>query len=206
MNDNGARGIPTGGQIDIGVQRLTLDTGRYYFAGVHNIGIGALHIRGNVSIYVDGSLDEIGAEAITIDPSASLDLYVSGAVRLIGFTPLGSRQSPSSFRLFIGGGDRVSIGVGLQEFFGSIYAPKAQIVLAGVTVVWGSLFAREVIDAGILAINHGGATPTCMPPVVVGGAGGAGGTGGVGGTGGASTGGTGGTGGAGGASMPPIII
>ena len=167
MNDNATRGIPAGAQLDIGVQRLTLDTGRYYFQGVHNIGAGVLDIRGNVSIYIDGSLDEIGAEAIKLETGATLDLYVSGAVRLVGFTPVGNRQSPSSFRLFVGGSDRLSIGVGLQEFFGSIYAPTAEIALAGVTVIWGSLFAKEVIDLGVLAINHGGAVPTCTPPVVV---------------------------------------
>jgi hypothetical protein len=166
-NDNAARGIPAGAQLDVGVQRLILDTGRYYFQGVHNIGAGVLDIRGNVSIYIDGSLDEIGAEAIKLETGATLDLYVSGPVRLVGFTPVGSRQSPSSFRLFVGGSDRLSIGAGLQEFFGSIYAPTAEIALAGVTVIWGSLFAREVIDLGVLAINHGGAIPTCTPPVVV---------------------------------------
>ena len=167
MNDNAARGIPAGSQLSIGVQRLVLDTGRYYFQGVYNLGAGVLDIRGNVSIYIDGSLDEIGAEAIKLETGATLDLYVSGAVRLVGFTPIGDRQSPSSFRLFVGGSDRLSIGAGLQEFFGSIYAPTAEIALAGVTVIWGSLFARDVIDLGVLAINHGGAIPTCTPPVVV---------------------------------------
>ena len=167
LNDNAARGIPAGTQLDIGVQRLTLDTGRYYFQGVHNIGAGVLDIRGNVSIYIDGRLDEIGAEAIHIETGASLDLYVSGAVRLVGFSPLGDRQSPSSFRLFVGGSEPLSLGAGLQEFFGSIYAPTADIAFAGVTVVWGSLFARRVIDLGVLAINHGGAVATCTPPAVV---------------------------------------
>lgn len=165
-NDNATAGIRPGAQLDIGVQRVVLDTGRYYFQGVHNIGAGVLDIRGNVSIYIDGSLDEIGAEAIKLETGATLDLYVSGPVRLVGFTPIGSRQSPSSFRLFVGGADRLSVGVGLQEFFGSIYAPRAEIALAGVTVVWGSLFAKEVVDLGVLAINHGGAIPTCTPPVV----------------------------------------
>ena len=165
MNDNAARGIPSGARLDIGFEHASLDTGRYYFRGVHDIGIGVLRIRGNVSIYIDGSLDEIGAEAIRMDPGATLDLYVSGAVRLLGFTPLGDRHSPSSFRLFVGGEDRLSISAGLQELYGSIYAPAANIVMAGVTVVWGSLFAREVISGGILAINHAGAAPTCTPPV-----------------------------------------
>jgi len=35
MNDNSARGIPAGAQLDIGFQRMSLDTGRYYFRGVH---------------------------------------------------------------------------------------------------------------------------------------------------------------------------
>jgi hypothetical protein len=181
VNDNAARGVPAGAQLDVGVQRFTLDTGRYYFAGVHNIGAGVLDIRGNVSIYIDGSLDEIGAEAIRIETGASLDLYVSGVVRLVGFSPLGDRQSPSSFRLFVGGSDRVSFSAGLQEFFGSIYAPTSDIAAAGVTLVWGSLFARNVIDAGVLAINHAGATPTCTPPGGGGGGGGGGGSSGGGG-------------------------
>ena len=166
-NDNAAHAISSGTDLSIGVQRLVLDTGRYYFKGVHNIGAGVLDIRGNVAIYLDGSLDEIGAQAIKLESGATLDLYVSGAVRLIGFSPLGDRQSPSSFRLFIGGSDRVSVGAGLQEFFGSIYAPTADLAFAGVTVVWGSLFAKQVVDAGVLTINHGGAIPTCTPPVNV---------------------------------------
>ncbi|HEY2900435.1 MAG TPA: collagen-binding domain-containing protein, partial [Polyangia bacterium] len=166
-NDNAAHAISSGTDLSIGVQRLVLDTGRYYFKGVHNIGAGVLDIRGNVAIYLDGSLDEIGAQAIKLESGATLDLYVSGAVRLIGFSPLGNRQSPSSFRLFIGGSDRVSVGAGLQEFFGSIYAPTADLAFAGVTVVWGSLFAKQVVDAGVLTINHGGAIPTCTPPVNV---------------------------------------
>jgi hypothetical protein len=164
LNDNAAHGIPAGAQLDIGVQRLVLDTGRYYFQGIHNIGAGVLDIRGNVSVYIDGSLDEIGAEAIKIETGASLDLYVSGAVRLVGFSPLGDPKSPSSFRLFVGGSDRLSLSLGLQEFFGSIYAPQAEIAAAGVTLIWGSLFAKTVVDAGVLAVNHGGATPTCTPP------------------------------------------
>lgn len=165
-NDNGAHGISSDSQLDIGLQRFTLDTGRYYFRGVHNIGAGVLTIRGNVAIYIDGSLDEIGAEAIRMLPGASLDLYVSGAVRLVGFTPVGDRHAPAAFRLFIGDSDQVSVGVGLQEFFGSIYAPNASIAFAGLTVVWGSLFAKNVIDAGVLTINHGGAIPTCTPPAM----------------------------------------
>jgi hypothetical protein len=166
-NDNAAHGIASGTQLGVGVQRLALDTGRYYFQGVTNIGAGVLTIHGNVAIYIDGNLQEIGAEAIKIEPGATLDLYVSGAVRLVGVSPLGDRHSPSSFRLFVGGSDRLSVGVGVQEFFGSIYAPTAQIALAGVTTVWGSLFAKEVVDAGVLSINHGGALPTCTPPIDV---------------------------------------
>jgi hypothetical protein len=166
-NDNAAHGISSGAQLAIGVQRFSLDTGRYYFKGVTHIGAGVLTIKGNVAIYIDGSLDEIGAQAIKLENGATLDLYVSGAVRLVGFTPIGDRNAPASFRLFIGGSDRVSVGVGLQEFFGSIYAPTADLAFAGVTVVWGSVFARSVTDAGVLTIHHGGAIPTCTPPVVV---------------------------------------
>ena len=163
-NDNAAFGISSN-MLNVGVQNVTLDTGRYYFQNVSNIGAGVLDIRGNVSIYIDGSLDEIGAQAIKIDDGASLDLYVSGAVRLVGFTPIGDRQAPSSFRLYVGGSDGLVVGAGLQEFFGSIYAPKAEIALAGLTTVWGSLFAKDVVEAGILTINHGGAIPPCTPPV-----------------------------------------
>jgi hypothetical protein len=166
-NDNSAHGISSGAQLSIGVQHVTLDTGRYFFEGVRNIGAGALTIRGNVQIYIDGSLDEIGAQAITMETGATLDLYVSGTVHLVGFSPLGDPKSPASFRLFIGGSDRVSVGLGLQEFFGSIYAPTADLAFAGVTIVRGSVFARSLIDAGVLTIKHGGAIPACTPPAVV---------------------------------------
>jgi hypothetical protein len=158
---------PTG---SIGVEVVTLGSGAYYSADAATIGLEKLHITGAVSLFVDGTLDEIGADRISIDPGATLDLYVSAGVNTIGFAGLGDATSPASFRLYVGGAAPVTLNVGAQWFHGSIYAPKANLIYVGDTNVAGGLFANELVGTGQLVI--GGALPGTMsgggscPPVV----------------------------------------
>jgi hypothetical protein len=155
----------------IGVNPITLSTGSYYSADAATIGYERLHITGAVSLFIDGTLDEIGADRIVIDPGATLDLYVSAGVNTVGYAGLGDRKTPAAFRLYVGGSAPVTLSVGAQWFHGSIYAPLANIIYVGDTNVAGGLFAHELVGTGQLAIGGslpgspaGGSCPT-LPPV-----------------------------------------
>jgi hypothetical protein len=156
---------PTG---TIGVNPITLQTGAYYSADAATIGLERLHITGAVQLFVDGALDEIGADRIVIDPGATLDLYVSKGVNTVGYAGLGDWKSPASFRLYVGGDAPVTVSVGAEWFHGSIYAPKANIVYVGDTHVEGGLFCNELVGTGQLVIGGalpgGGGSGTSCPP------------------------------------------
>ncbi|MFO0676954.1 MAG: hypothetical protein U0169_10485 [Polyangiaceae bacterium] len=151
-NDNGAKAIPTS-MKEIGFTDVTFTTGRYYFSEVANIGYSKIKIEGAVSIYLDGSLDEIGADRIILGQGATLDLYVSGTVKTVGYFSAGEKARPGAFRLYVGGADEVSVNVGAQIFHGAIYAPKATLKYVGHTVIEGGLFANTVTGIGNLELR-----------------------------------------------------
>jgi hypothetical protein len=158
-NDNGAHGLPTS-LAAIGVQQVALSTGSYYFDHVETIGLAHFVVDGVVALYLDGSIDAVGAEWIEVKPGATLDLYVSGAVRTVGALGLGS--DPSSVRLYVGGKDAAVLSVGLEELSASIYAPTAQVAFVGATLIHGSLFAHDLDGVGLFAIDY--AAPQAPTP------------------------------------------
>ncbi len=162
-SDNGRRGL-TGSISSIGYTNMTLKTGRYYFDDLSNIGYSRIKIEGAVAMYLDGSLEEIGAERFVFAPDSSLDLYVKGSIKTIGYLHVGARNRPSQLRVYIGGSEDVSISVGAQIFRGSVYAPKATIKYIGHTVIEGGLFANTVTGIGNLEIR--GARPVPPPQSV----------------------------------------
>ncbi len=159
-NDNAAAGIDTS-ISSIGYSVLQFGDGSYYFDGVETIGATKFVIDGTVAIFIDGNLDQIGAQWIRLMPGATLDLYVSGAVRTIGHVDLGDKLAPSAFRLYVGGTDEASLNVGNQLFNGAIYAPNADLRYIGNTKVRGSLFAKSIVGKGNLVVGH--ASPTEPP-------------------------------------------
>ena len=178
-NDNAAHKLPTS-MDTIGVADLTLTTGRYFFGDMRTIGLSKIHVTGAVSMYLDGDLDDIGAQKFDFAPGASLDLYVSGSVKTIGYANWGDKAQPSAFRLYVGGSEDISLQIGAQIFHGAIYAPKAILKYVGYTKIEGALFAKEVHGIGDLEI--GGARPVnppaniCTTPASPAGSGSSGGT------------------------------
>ncbi len=161
--------LATSASGTIGVSDLDLKSGSYYLADSAVIGYSKLRISGAVSLFVDGTIDEIGADRIVIDSGATLDLYVTGGVNTVGYAGIGDVSSPSSFRLYVGGSAPLTLSVGAQWFHGSIYAPLANLVYVGDTHVAGGLFAQALVGTGRLVI--GGNLPgssgggSCPPPV-----------------------------------------
>jgi hypothetical protein len=165
-NDNAAVGLPTS-IANIGYTRLQLGSGTYFFDDMRTIGATKILVDGNVAIYVEGNLEHVGAEWIRLAPGATLDLYVSGAVRTIGHVSLGDKTAPSAFRLYIGGEEETTLNVGNNLFNGAIYAPLARLVYIGNTKVRGAITAREITGIGNLVVGYAAPAPppdSCEPP------------------------------------------
>lgn len=166
LNDNATIGLPTD-LTNIGVSVVALPSGRYFLGSSRSIGLTRLRIEGDVSLFIDGSLDTIGDDHIEIADGASLDLFVSGSVRTIGHLHAGNANDPSAFDLYIGGTEPLSLSIGLQQWYGAIYAPTAEIAYVGDTHIVGSLFADTVHGIGRLTIGYGADTEppsSCDPP------------------------------------------
>lgn len=164
-NDNAAASLPTDIN-NIGWTDVRLTSGSYYFSEIRTIGATRFIIDGAVAMYIDGNLDSIGAEWITLTSGSVLDLYVAGAVRNIGHVALGDKWAPSSFRLYIGGEEECSINVGNQIFNGAIYAPKADLRYIGNTKIRGAVTAKSILGIGNLVVGYAApdAPPEECPP------------------------------------------
>jgi hypothetical protein len=161
-NDNQAAGLPTN-LASVGVSDVRLEAGSYYFEDAETVGVTRFTVAGPVALYVDGAIDAVGVESFAIEPGGSLDLFVAGGIRTVGWLDAGGASDPEAFRLYLGGADAVLLSVGQQLFRGSIYAPEAVVAYVGDTTVIGSLFAREVDGVGRLEIGYG-AAPDLDPP------------------------------------------
>ena len=151
----------------VGLRTLSLPAGSYYVADARTIGVLDIVITGSVSLYVAGHLDSVGLEHVHIADGGELDLYVSGGVRSVGLSAAGRPADPSRLRIYVGGSEPVLLSVGVQAFFGSIYAPEAQVDYVGATHIVGSLFARTLHGVGLLTIEQGdgaGQPGACTPP------------------------------------------
>ncbi len=152
----------------VGISELHLTGGNYYVTSADVIGVNQIVIDGAVSVFVDGSLAEIGAAQWKLSPGATLDLFVSGDVLSAGLIDAGTPADPNAFRLYVGGSGKLGLGAaGHTEFYGSLYAPRAVVAYAGDAHIVGSIFAKTILGQGLLWIEYGDAAqqPTsCQAP------------------------------------------
>jgi len=152
-NDNAAIGLGTSLSA-VGVNRLDLGSGSYYFDEFAAVGDTQVLIDGAVAIYVEGDLAAVGQQSFHITNGSTLDLYVSGTVATVGNATLGDADDPSAFRLYVGGKGSMSLGVGNTTFNGAIYAPEAVLSYVGDTQIRGAIFAKELNAVGRLTLGY----------------------------------------------------
>lgn len=167
QNDNAGAGLPTR-LAEVGETELRLETGTYFFEDADTVGRTRFVIAGQVALYVEGEIDAVGVESFELESGATLDLFVSGGIRTVGVLNAGNASDPEAFRLYLGGTGSVLLSVGVQSFYGNIYAPEAAIAWVGDTEVVGSLFGRTLDGVGELTIGYGAPAqvdpPSCEDP------------------------------------------
>lgn len=174
-NDNAKVGWPAAGD-DVpepaSERTVSLPTGRYYVKSLASVGDLVLRAEGSVLLYVDGDVDLVGAAHVAIAPGASLDLFVAGSFRAVGDVALGEPERPEALRLYVGA-DHVDL-TGSHAFRGLVYAPRAEVSIAGDTSIHGALFAGSLAQAGSLDVDFAAVTkqnvaceePGAAPPTL----------------------------------------
>jgi hypothetical protein len=153
-NDNAEVGLdPHGLDLAVGIGRaLTLPSGRYYVHQVGSLGAIELAIDGKVELYVGDDFLAGPLFAVTLAPGAELDLFVQDNFALAGAAVLGDPRRPAATRIYVGGTGDIAVA-GLNAFAGNLYAPTANVLVGGVGKVFGSLFGKNIVAAGLLDVG-----------------------------------------------------
>ncbi len=107
----------------------------------------SLLITGDVTLYVDGNVNISGSANITVAEGASLVIYVSGDMDLGGGAVVNLNQDPRQLTLYGTETMQQAKIHGNADFYGTIYAPTAEIFLTGTTDFYGAAMGN-VIRAG----------------------------------------------------------
>jgi hypothetical protein len=111
-------------------------------------------IQGNVTIYLEGDFTQNGGKAVTLASGAKLTIYQStGTFTLNGGGVVnGSNKKPGDFTLISTSTSTVKLAGG-AEFYGTVYAPKAPVVVIGNADSYGAVVGSTV-DLGGTADFH----------------------------------------------------
>ncbi len=152
-------------------QKLTLPCGRFYLDSIGGIGAVTLAVTGRTALFVGGDVTTVGAFNIELGPDAELDLFISGNLTQVGFSPLGDRARPANVRIFVGGEGDITF-IGYEPINANIYAPKSRLYSPGYIAARGSLFVRRLHAQGYVTVDYDrdiltrGDDEACVPPPV----------------------------------------
>ncbi len=142
QNDNADIGLdPDALDAVVGVANIVLPCGRFYLKQIAGAGVIDIDVQGRTALFVDGDLATAGALAVTIEPAAELDLFVTGNFVPTGLSSFGDASRPAAVRIYVGGSKDVLL-TGANAFVGNSSRRRTQhVALTGITDVYGPIFA-----------------------------------------------------------------
>jgi hypothetical protein len=155
---------------DAGVGPLRVDRqcGNYYLTSVANANPLTIYAHGHVGLYIDGDVSGSAPLAFAVEPTATLDILVTGTINTSQQLTIGSTDYPALCRLYVGG--TANLAFSQNANIGcNIYAANSQLVDWSATcAIYGSVFAGNFkashdtfihYDQGVLR-----AGTECPPP------------------------------------------
>lgn len=129
---------------------LTLGCGRYYLSGLKGTDTLKLKLDGHVALFVRGNVafDSV----IELQPGAELDWFIDGNLAMGPNARLGETNRAGAVRVYVGGTRSIELPRG--RFAGNLYAPEANVELAGQQDVYGSIFGKEVRANSDLNVHY----------------------------------------------------
>jgi hypothetical protein len=150
-----------------GPTRLDLPCGNYYLSSINNNVPVTIVAHGHVGLYIGGSISPSSGLTITLDPTASLDLFVQGTISTSDVLVIGNVNYPALTRIYVGGTGSISFQDGVT-LAGNLYAPTASVDWAAGTDIYGSVFCQNFTGTARVAIHYDTAVlsqgATCGPP------------------------------------------
>lgn len=145
-NDDSAIGLDpniVGDDAGVGPLRIDLPCGNYYLTSVRNANPLTIYAHGHVGLYIDGDVGGSAPLAFTLDPTATLDIFVSGTINTSQMLTIGSPNYPSLCRLYVGGTATLAFSQNANVAC-NFYAANSQLVdWSATSAIYGSVFAGD---------------------------------------------------------------
>jgi hypothetical protein len=166
-NDNALIGLDPG--LLVGgspPQRLDLPCGLYYLTGINSPIAVTIVAHGHTALFVDGDIVTSSPLEITLDPTATLDLFVSGTIKASQTLAIGSPNYPALSRTYVGGTSELVVSSNVR-LATNLYDATALVTWSAPIEVYGSIFAGDFRSSQTVKIHYDssilGAGTTCPP-------------------------------------------
>lgn len=167
MNENAAIGLAmTALAATATPTTLTLPCGRYYLTAIAGTSTATLHATGHAAVFVAGDVD-VSTLVVSLDPGASLDLFVDGDLRPDASWQLGDATRPSAFRLYVGGSGTIVLPTG-SWLAGLFAAPQATVSSSAPITIHGAVEGWSLDASASFHVHEdlarAGLPSTCSAP------------------------------------------
>jgi hypothetical protein len=146
---------------------LDLPCGEYYLSAIKSSAALSISLHGNTVLYVGGNIQTSGPFEITIDPTASLSLFVGGSITGSAAMTLGSTEVPAQTAVYVGSASGVTTSSTLGVA-GALYMPSGPLKNSSATTLHGSLLANGITGSGSITVHYDqglqSAAAACVAP------------------------------------------
>jgi hypothetical protein len=136
--------VPSAGNYNGTDVTYLLQSGNYNLPSLLLTNGMTMVVTGNATLYVNGSVSNIGSATIYITPNASLKLYVNGNISLTGGGIVNGSEFPANCAIYGLPGCLAVKLAGNGDFIGTVYAPDANLTIGGNGSVLGALTANSI--------------------------------------------------------------
>jgi hypothetical protein len=158
-----------------GPLHIDLPCGNYYFTGISTSNPLTIFAHGHTAIYIDGDVTAGAPLAFQLDPTATLDIFISGTITTSQLLTIGSPNYPALCRAYVGGTAKLSFSQSANIGCNLYAAESALVDWSATSAVYGSIFAGDFkashdttihYDLGILSAGNecGGGDGGSGPP------------------------------------------
>jgi hypothetical protein len=151
-----------------GPLRIDLPCGNYYLSGIMTSNPLTIFAHGHAAIYIAGDVVAGSPLAFQLDPTATLDIFVSGTITTSQLLTIGSPNYPALCRLYVGGAAKLSFSQNANIGCNIYAADSALVDWSATSAIYGSIFAGSFkashdtfihYDLGVLSAGS-----ECPPP------------------------------------------
>lgn len=148
---------------------FTFPCGRYYLSGATITSGTTWHVTGHTAIFVAGDFNLNASFTLDVQPGSELDLFIQGNLALGAPSTLGTIDSVTRTRFYVGGSQNISLN-SPNGFYGNIYAPLAKLQISSPTTIYGAVFVRDFENLSPTTLSYPEdiltAGAACVPPPV----------------------------------------